>query len=136
MHRVKGDPTKRRHTLGPYPATSLADARTEARQLIIDTAKGIDVNNLKMAAAKAPDIKGLVDEYIEKWAKPRKRSWKEDQRILNKDVLPHWKRRKAADITRRNVVLLLDGIVDRGAPIAANRTLAVIRKMFNFCGVS
>ena len=30
------------------------------------------------------------------------------------------------------MILLLDGIVERGSPIQANRTLAVVRKMFNF----
>ena len=47
-------------------------------------------------------------------------------------MLPEWGRRKAREITRRDVIRLLDGIVDRGAGIMANRTLAVIRKMFNF----
>src|SRR5262249_3076043 len=35
-------------------------------------------------------------------------------------------------ITRTDIVSLLDRIVDRGAPIHANRTLAVIRKLFNW----
>jgi integrase len=52
--------------------------------------------------------------------------------MLNKDVIPVWGKRKAKSITRRDVILLLDGIVERGSPIAANRTLAVVRKMFNF----
>ena len=41
-------------------------------------------------------------------------------------------RKKAKDIRRRDIVLLLDEIVDRGAAITANRVLAVTRKMFNF----
>ena len=56
----------------------------------------------------------------------------EDERLLNQDVIPAWGKRKAKSITRRDVILLLDEIVDRGAPIQANRTLAVVRKMFNF----
>jgi integrase len=77
-------------------------------------------------------VQELADEYIEKWAKPRKRTWKKDDLILKKDILPEWKNRKAKDITRRDVVLILDKILKRKAPIQANRTLAVIRKMFNF----
>ena len=50
---------------------------------------------------------------MEKWAKPRKRSWKKDQSILDRDVIPNWGRRKAKSITRRDVVLLLDEIMDR-----------------------
>ena len=71
-------------------------------------------------------------EYLDKWAKPHKRTWQEDKRILEKDVIPAWGRRKAKNITRRDVIRLIDGIVDRGSPIVANRTLEIIRKMFNF----
>ena len=86
----------------------------------------------KKSLAAPPSVKRLVAEYIEKYAKPRKRSWKEDERILNKDVVPRWGKRKAQDITRRDIILLLDEIVDRGALIQANRTLATIRKMYSF----
>lgn len=48
------------------------------------------------------------------------------------DVLPLWGIRKAADIKKRDVVLLLEGVVERGSPIMANNTLEKIRKMFNF----
>ena len=43
-----------------------------------------------------------------------------------------WRHRKAKDITRRDVREMLDAIVDRKAPIMANRTLALARKVFNF----
>jgi integrase len=51
---------------------------------------------------------------------------------LRKDVIPAWGHRKAKDIARRDAIVLLDAIVDRGSPIAANRTLAVIRRMFGW----
>lgn len=81
---------------------------------------------------EAPTLSALVAEYIERWAKPRKRSWQEDARILNKDVLPRWGALKAKAIRKRDVIALLDDIVDRGARIQANRTLACIRRLFNF----
>src|SRR5262249_38201430 len=39
---------------------------------------------------------------------------------------------KADAIGRSDVRALLDRIVDRGSPIQANRTLALVRKIFNF----
>jgi len=74
----------------------------------------------------------LCEEYIERHAKVKKKSWKEDQRILGKDIIPIWNRRKASDVKRKDVINLLDNIVERGAEIQANRTLAVIRRMFSF----
>lgn len=123
-------------TLGTYPELTLADAHEAhadawkvLRQGINPGAKAI---NERKEERDAPTVAALADEYLEKWAKPRKRSWREDARILQKDVLPAWGHRKAKDIARRDVIRLLDGIVDRGAGIMANRTLATIRKMFNF----
>ena len=56
----------------------------------------------------------------------------EDNRIIEKDLKPSWKDRKAYDIKRRDLIRLLDKIVERGAPIQANRTLALIRKIYNW----
>jgi integrase len=73
----------------------------------------------------------LAVEYLKKHA-DKKRSRYEDNRIIEKDLKPHWKDRKAYDIKRRDVIQLLDKIVERGAPIQANRTLALIHKMYNW----
>jgi integrase len=86
----------------------------------------------RKAERVAETVEELAEAYLEKWARPRKRSAAEDERILRKDVIPAWRPRKAKDITRRDVIALLDKIVDRGSPIAANRTLAVIRRMFGW----
>lgn len=134
MYRFDGK--SRMMTLGPYPKLKLVSARLKVAQakdrLSEEIDPGQELIEAKEAVRGAHSIKALIDEYIEKWAKPRKRSWKEDERILRKDVQPVWGRKKAETIKRRDIVLLLDEIVDRGAPIQANRTLAVIRKMFNF----
>jgi integrase len=90
---------------------------------------------------------------MKRWAKqvrsdgrPRKRSWREDERQINLYLLPAWRNRKMKDITRRDVRDLVEGIAERrlrkgitedgqekvGAPIMANRVLALVKKMFNF----
>ncbi|RCX28439.1 tyrosine-type recombinase/integrase [Thioalbus denitrificans] len=134
---------RRRMTLGRYPDLSLKDARREKAKAAALLAQGIDPatkranarreqSAAEKAEREAETVAHLASEYLEKWAKPRKRSAAEDERMLQKDVLPKWKRRKVKDITRRDVNKLLDGIAARGAPIAANRTLALVRRMFNF----
>jgi integrase len=126
----------RRLTLGTYPALGLADARIRlaaARKLL---GEGKDPGALAVERHRteraAETVAELVDAYLEKYARVRKRSAAADERMLRKDVLPAWGRRKAKDITRRDVIALLDGIVARGAPIAANRALAVVRRMFGW----
>jgi integrase len=85
----------------------------------------------KKAEREAFTVKQLIDEYLERSAKGV-RSYDEIKRILEKDVAAAWGRRKANSIKRRDVILLLDSIVDRGAPVMANRTLTWVRRMFNF----
>ena len=127
---------KRRMTLGKYPHCSLANARTLHREALAMLESGKDPaaekQKEKVNTRDASTINGLIEEYLEKWAKPNKRSWEEDERSLNKDIRPSWGKRKVNEITRRDVVLLLDGIKERGSPIQANRVLACISKMFNF----
>jgi integrase len=137
MYRFGGK--ARRMGLGTYPAVGLASAHVmhaQAKELLN---RGVDPGaqqiERKRAERDAETVNDLAEEYLEKWARPRKRSAGEDERIIRKDVLPAWGKKKARDIRRRDVILLLDTIMERGAPIAANRTLGVIRRLFNF-GVS
>ncbi|MGD0827792.1 MAG: integrase family protein [Desulfobaccales bacterium] len=134
LYRFEGK--ARRLTLGTYPTMSLADAHKAHGEAMKKLEQGIDPGAVTVAERRenreAPTVADLAEEYLVKWARPRKRSWTVDKRVLEKDVLPEWGQRKARGISRRDVIRLLDRIVDRGASIMANRTLATIRKMFNF----
>jgi integrase len=90
--------------------------------------------------------------FIERHQRPKNRSWREAARLLgivpdpekrdNDDpktfviakngVAARWQDRKITEIRRADIIALLDDTVDRGAPIIANRTLAVLRKLFNW----
>ncbi len=133
MYRFKG--ASRRMTLGKFPAMTLAEAHAEHAEAKKKLDKGIDPGlervNSNRHGRDASTIKGLVKEYIEKRSKNNK-GWKEEKRILEKDIVPKWGNRKAEDIKRRDVILILDQIVDRGSPVMANRTLSALRRMFNF----
>lgn len=122
---------KKRLSLGIYPDVSLKQAREKhdaAKKLL---AAGIDPGAVRDEEHAAPSVKRLVEEYLERWAKPRKRSWEEDQRQLERDVVPRWGSRKAASITRRDVRELIEEKA-KGAPVGANRLLAVVRRAFNW----
>lgn len=122
----------RRFTIGSFDDIPLVEARSTAKQILHSVAIGNDPQQEKIHERNAETFKDLADEYIEKYARPNKRSWKEDQRILYKDILPLWANLKANKIHRRDVILLLDSILSRGAEILANRVLALVRKVFNF----
>jgi len=150
LYRVDGH--RRFLNLGTYKTKdypdgkTLADARKEyeaerarVKALKAGRAEGADpVQECKEKAAereikrKADTVADLVGKYLERHAKRFKKSWAKDEQILNREVIPEWGKRKAADIIKRDVISLLEGIVDRGAPAMANNCFQIVRKMFNY----
>ena len=125
----------RRITFGTYSNIGVADVRALHATAMRHLQSGIDPGDaLQVQRAEtrnAPTVRELSTEYMMRHAS-QKKSGPEDQRMLNHDVLPYWGTLRAAQITRPDVQALLDRIVDRGALIAANRVLSLVRKMFNF----
>jgi integrase len=140
FYRVQAGPDKgklRRHTLGAYPMLSLAEARDKARHEMQAVANGGDParekrEQRKAAPPKASTFADVVESYIRLYAKRQTKTWAETERIFAKNVLPHWGHRPIESITRRDVIELLDGIMEEGADYKANRTLAAVRKLFNW----
>jgi integrase len=129
MYRFGG--RKRRYTLGVYPALSLADARKLAREAQRAVGLGIDPAAAKKAERLADSFARLAEHYLERYAKPRKKSWREDARIIAKKLNPSFGNMRAQDVTRADVRMLLEKIAGH-APIEANRTLATCRKLYNW----
>ena len=64
---------------------------------------------------------------------PHKKSWRNDKQILNADILPQWKNRPLREVmTKRTIRELLQTIIDRGAPIHANRVHVLLSKLCAF----
>lgn len=129
----------RRHSLGTYPSTSLADARAAARNVIHQAEHGKDPATEKKAHREAETFDEIAKGFIEKYSRPNKRSAAEDERIINVNLTPTLGSTRAKDITRRQVREMLEDIAqgrlpgqDGPAPIMANRVLALTRKIFNW----
>ena len=126
-YRTRGG-KQRREALGEFPHVSLADARNRARQRIGDVAKGLD----PFAPSKRQSFKAVAARALEIMAEStRPRTVQERQRILDRDLLPRWGDRAATGIRRGDVAALAQEIAARGAPVAANRTVALVRAIFN-----
>ena len=118
--------------LGTWPALGLSKARTLARQTRVRVeTEGADPAHERHAARDVFTVGDLATLYIEQHAKPHKKSWREDQWKLNKYVLPAWKSRPVAAITRTDVHALLDAIAGNGTGVQANRVQSLISMMWN-----
>jgi integrase len=121
-----------KYPLGPYPALTLARARDQAVRLRGAILDGEDPFDKRAAGRGILSLRALGDIFIVRYAKPKKRSWAEDERKLKVDVYPVLGDVRADLVTKLDIVRLLDGIHDRGAPIHANRTLSLVRKLLNW----
>lgn len=130
--RYRAAGRQRRVKLGDYPAVSLATARTRARQVLGELATGHDPAAGRELQKQGPTFTELAAEYLERHAKVHKRKWRQDERDLERELLPVWGRLKAAHVSKADVLQVLDRKMDSGAPIAANRLLSLIRKIFNW----
>jgi integrase len=129
LYRHNG--VKKRLTLGSAKNTSLADARDLAREALAQVDRGQDPAKAKQLRRTADTVADLAEAYLEEHAKPEKRSWKKDESYLKRTVIPELGTMKVADVTRAHVRTLFNA-KKKTTPIAANRTLEVLRKMFNW----
>ena len=115
----------------------LKDARQEASDLLRACRAGVDPREQRRAAKVDAELgealrwERVVETFIDKHAK-KNRSWRQTAAMIAKKVTPRWRGRLITDISRTDVVALLDKIEDEVSLYQANRVLAAIRKLFNW----
>jgi integrase len=131
-------------TLGPSPAVDLPTARNLARKAAAELAIGVDPRAKKRAAkaearetaeSKLDQIETVVEAFLRRYAMKRTRenTWKETERLLTREVVVAWKGRRLSSIRRAEIHAMLDKIVDRPAPVTANRTFSALRQLCEWC---
>lgn len=139
-----------RLVLGPHPRITLARAHELAEQCrqaldrrIDPRRAGIVARATKVTALRgdAADQSGgpdrhsvafLAGEFVRLHVKPRQKTPEYVQRILDRDVIPIWGERDARTVKPADVIELLDGIVERGSVVMANRVAAILGQLFKF----
>jgi integrase len=132
-----GEWTQQRVTLGTYPALSLADARKAAVEARARAKQGQDPADSAKAQRKAMEtasrntFAAVRDEFLTKYRgrqqrRPAQRTLAEIKRVLGSDLFTAWTDRPLSEVTRRDVLDVLDMLVERGAEVMANRTLAYL----------
>lgn len=146
IHRYKINAQRRVFTLA-VPEISKATKETELSAALIQARAihaqqrtqikaGIDPaidRDLKaQELVTTPTVSEFADTYIQRYAKPKKKSWAEDERQLRADVIPALGSLKIDAVRRGHVIALLDKKEDAGALVARNRLLSLLSKYFAF----
>lgn len=130
-----------RSTLGRHPALSLAAARDKARNVKLQAEAGIDPRRVKHAAQieeavrYANTFEVVAKEFLQNYATPNLRpsTVREYVRALQGNDTAFLTSRPISEITKRDILSIVDRMSARGSTGAAGRTLAYLSKFFSWC---
>ena len=125
----------RKPSIGLHGEITVDQARKTAREWLAEARKGNDPGGDRQAARNAPTVAALADRYLTEHAEPHKKpsSVKSDRRLINANIKPRLGRVKVADVQQSDVTTLHHTM--QATPYEANRTLALLSKMFSLAEV-
>jgi integrase len=138
MRRVRGGSRRPvRITLGRYPLLSLAEARERAQSVLRDLRDGVDPRRREAerlqaeAANRAKQFSAVAEEFLRRHA-AHKRTARAIELRIRRELIARWCDRAIDEITRADVVTMVDEIVDRGHRGAAHQTFTYCKRLFNW----
>ena len=136
LYRTGGAGSKlRKYTIGPYGRVTLHQARVAAQKVFAAKLEGRDPATEKREA-KRRAVTDRVEDLLETFIAQRlsqNRSAAEISRLLRREVGKPWAGRSIHEISKRDVVEVVSAIEQRGAPVAANKTLKSIKTFLRWC---
>ena len=129
MTRVQGRQV--RVTIGQHGAFTVAGARARAVEIIAKARTGEDPSPRRNGSREAVTVRALchrfLDDYVSVHCKPR--TFDDYSHSVNSFIIPKLGAFRVKDVRRDHVAALHQDM--RATPYQANRTLAVLSKMFN-----
>jgi integrase len=136
LYRTGGASSKlRKYTIGPHGRVTLHQARVAAQRVFAAKLEGRDPAAEKRKA-KLRVVADRVEDLLEMFIAQRlsqNRSRGEISRLLRREVGRPWTGRSIHEIAKRDVVEVVTAIEQRGAPVAANKTLKSIKTFLSWC---
>lgn len=134
QYRVDGGPARRK-TIGPVGSPwTPATARKEAERLLVQVYQGIDPVEAKREAKRKKEtlnFRTYSERFVELYLKPNWRgTWGSAQSTINNVFIPSWGNRPVHEITRADIVKVLDEYSDR--PARRKEIHSLLRKLFNW----
>lgn len=135
--RFRDPGTKRsaRMTLGLYPDLTLANARQmtdDARRTVAQGGNPLHLRREAIRNANTNTFEHLTKRFMAEYSERFKKSHAQDRRVLDKHVLPRWRRRPYISIRRRDVIELLEDLLKSGRPSLVNRVHSLVSTIYTF----
>jgi integrase len=124
-----------RATIGNFPDVGLSDARARANEMRAGVEAGrnpVVEKRSQRLLANERSVAAVAERYMTEHSRRKKKSWGDDERNLNLHVLPLWRSQQLKDIRRADIIALVEGLVQDGKPVLANRVQSLISSLFSF----
>jgi Arm domain-containing DNA-binding protein/integrase-like protein len=136
LYRAGGAGSKlRKYTIGPYGRVTLHQARVAAQKVFAARLEGRDPaaeKREKKRRVVTDRVEDLLQTFIDQRLS-QNRSGAEIARLLRREMGKAWAGRSIHDIDKQDVVEAISAIEQRGAPVAANKTLKSIKTFLRWC---
>src|SRR5208282_3181647 len=116
--------------LGVFPDMTPERARNEATKALGAFADGNNPAAARRALKKEPTFADLFADYLARHAKPRKRTWREDEQKYRDYLESSLAKKKISHITRQDLASIHSRITRDGHPTVANRVKDLISSVF------
>lgn len=127
---------RRELTIGNYPTITLKKARELSTEARAKVQQGTDVarekQTRKIELASAGTVKQLCDEYYKRTVEGRVKRPDIVREMLDRDLIPKLGNLHIAEIKPLDIDGMIRAVVDRGAPVMANRILATTKAVFDY----
>ncbi len=130
FRRVRGGGSPERVTLGRYPTMSIEQARKRAAEITAAMENGTNPAEVLRAHKAELTFGDLFKDYLDRHAKPSKRTWAEDQQRYDQYLAKPLGNKKLSAINRQTIALLHSDITKAGHPAVANRVLALVSSIY------
>ncbi|WP_310600046.1 tyrosine-type recombinase/integrase [Desulfobulbus sp.] len=117
-----------RVTIGTFPELTVEQARKKAREIKVDLINGENPNDKLRQQRQEMTFAGLFEIYMERHAKIKKRTWREDQRYFDRHLVALG-RKRLSTVTRQDIAAIHSRI-GKVRQVHANRVLALISSVF------
>jgi hypothetical protein len=116
--------------IGPFPDLPIEMARKKAEEFAAHVALGIDPQDKRRQKRQELTLGELMERYLERHAKPHKKSWAYDEGLYDRYLAPFSKRRLST-FTRDDFEDLHKKIGRDNGQTIANRVLTLVKTLFN-----
>ncbi|HAT8371162.1 TPA: tyrosine-type recombinase/integrase [Legionella pneumophila] len=134
FYRFSMNGKRQKMTLGKYPAISLKQAREYLAKAQSLKEQGINpIENTKLEKLKEDNtFSKLIQSWYENYAVKNRKQPRPIKYQIDSEIIPLLGDTVLDKLQTKDITIALDKIVQRGAPIHANRILSTIKQVLNY----